>query len=644
MRSGTRLSRLGGGGVPLLALCLLAPAAHSQQPSRWAVSLQQGSTDLRGELRIDSSSAGLTGTFLLQGQDTAWLPLDRLQLDPSGEIRFEVPAARHLVFRGHYSSGDMDGEALGAGGSYRWRATRLRPGQEYYSTPPRFLLHEMVIGSSDSAYRIPGIWLSAAEREGETPARLYERYAAVARRAGLDPLPRDSLAADALDRAMGLYHRSELREGVIAALTTIRKGLRSDTARAIFDHLFRDWGAWRVDLHDAALASAAAAAPGISWDDALPGLRSLGRLTAEAPAEAVPGALYRLRAHWLRDSLSRREDSLMLFRNDPASGLAVLRLVSGYADAEAWYYQVMQFLLTAAWLPGPEGPERLADLMNRVEWPDPGATIPDVMIHVYGYPEGSARFALPDSAALRLIEPRNVPARQWVDRRGVPALLASVHALRADFGAATTLKDHGESWRVVSPGRYAEESFNGFLEPRNVILLDPSYEPLFAVGSLLHEWLHIEHERRWRAGAGRPVARDSVLLLPELDPFLAEGLAEWETERLLEPYARRLPLLLLGEAEKRASLPFNNAHVLGYQLIRTLARLTHSPARVLAGLVASGSDPAAVGALVAPGRASVSGTAELVMPKREEHVLIPEIEFTIQDGAVLPAGTRILPP
>lgn len=634
------------GGLWLgLLLAFPRTSLEAQSAIRWTVTLRQGNSDLRGELQLDSLATGSAGRLLLQNQDTTWRPLEGLTRSATGEIAFHVAGAPPLSFDGRVTEGAMEGRARMGGTGYRWRATRLAPGQEYYAAAPRFVLREVVIGLNDSAYRVPGAWVAAARRAGEGDDSTYQRYADLARTAGFQPIARDSLGSDVLRRAMGLYQRAELRARMIAALTTVRDGLRDDTTRARFDYLFQPASGWRVDIHDAALAQAARQSPGISWAAALPAMKGAGFLPAGAAPADVPGALYGVLAHWSADSLAAVEDRARLLQSDSASGIAVLSLIQGYSSAEQWYREVMEFFLRSDWLPGPDGPTSITDLMQRVEWADPGARAPELAVHVFGYPEGSARFGMPDSSALRLVVPENVPAFQWLERHGVPALLASVHALGSDFGSAASLDTRDGSWRVLSPRRYADESFNGFLEPRDEILLDPSYEPLFAVGSLVHEWLHIEHERRWRAGPGRPVARDSILLLPELDPFLAEGLAEWETERLLQPAARRLPLLLLGEAEKRASLPRENPHVLGYHMVRVLARSLGRPRAVLTRLVELGGEPAAVAALPAVARrlpATASG--DLLLPKLERHVLIPEIEFTIEDGAVRVAATRILPP
>src|SRR6185436_3814435 len=108
----------------------------------------------------------------------------------------------------------------------------------------------------------------------------------------------------------------------------------------------------------------------------------------------------------------------------------------------------------------------------------------------------------------------------------------------------------GQRYRVTSVGLAGTESFNGFLEPRDLVLLDPSYEPLLALGTLVHEWQHLLHEHLRDSAAVFPVAGGPVRLT-QLNPFLAEGLAEWAAEQILLPVSERYPLLRFGEAEKR---------------------------------------------------------------------------------------------
>ncbi len=125
---------------------------------------------------------------------------------------------------------------------------------------------------------------------------------------------------------------------------------------------------------------------------------------------------------------------------------------------------------------------------------------------------------------------------------------------------------------------------NGFLEPGDVIAIEPGYSPLLAIGTIVHEWQHLLFRRlQLDRFAAALATRDSTFVeLPGLEPYLAEGFAEWSSERILEPLHARWPLLALGELEKRAGLSsgtLEDQHSLGYALVTTLAAALRDPAR-----------------------------------------------------------------
>jgi len=223
---------------------------------------------------------------------------------------------------------------------------------------------------------------------------------------------------------------------------------------------------------------------------------------------------------------------------------------------------------------------------------------------------------------------------EWLARHGSAALVDVMHRLVIPQGDRTTLELGEQRFRLSSVGDLAAESFNGFLEPQDVILLDPSYEPLLALGTLVHEWQHIlhEHARMANASSGAfAMTRRQVVMRP-LDPFLAEGLAEWLSEDILSPITATYPLLAFGEAEKRASLPEANPHNLGYVMVRALAAALHDGSRTLHLLVAKGTDPSAVvrDPRVARAWAGRTGT-DRVIPRHGNSTLVPEVIFTIED-------------
>jgi hypothetical protein len=118
-----------------------------------------------------------------------------------------------------------------------------------------------------------------------------------------------------------------------------------------------------------------------------------------------------------------------------------------------------------------------------------------------------------------------------------------------------------------------------------------------------------------------------------LDPFVAEGFAEWLTEEILEKVLVDVPLIGFGEAEKRISLPQNDPHQLGYLLARTLARSLGDPRATRLLLIRAASNPELVLRDPRVRRAwSAHRGPDRAMSRRGEPVLIPQSVFTIEDG------------
>jgi putative intracellular protease/amidase len=66
----------------------------------------------------------------------------------------------------------------------------------------------------------------------------------------------------------------EMLAAVQRVLEQVRSALTSDSERAQFDALFRPGGAWRLDLHGAALDIARLRSRRLQWDDVVPALRA----------------------------------------------------------------------------------------------------------------------------------------------------------------------------------------------------------------------------------------------------------------------------------------------------------------------------------------------------------------------------------
>lgn len=629
-------------GVLLALLALPWAPANGQAAGRWTVVLRGPSHDeIRGELRLEEAPGGELRGRLRLADDPAGVELTRARIDPRGAIEFHARIGPEARFAGTLAGDEIHGRVY-VGGELRheWHAARLREGQEYYAELPRFSLRQLLVGHGGTELRLPGRWLGAARAAGLTPDSVVAEYRGAARRAGVAPLAPDSLVHVGLLRAMGLYRRAELRDAGRRTLEAIRTGLRDDALRLRFDLLFRPGGEWLVDLHDAALHRARRKGPPLEWRDAFPALMAARLVPPELPAEAepVPLALYRLFVTGRDDSVAYGNALTEMRRREPASATAVERLLDGYAQALGWYEQVMRFLLLEPWLGRSDGPRTVAGLVT-ARWPAlRDRSPPEIRIHPFGYPEGAQRVGVTGDLLEVLVRPDNAAARAWLERHGAAGMATVLRRLPSPGDSAVVVTADG-TYRISSVDRHARESFGGFLDPEDAILLDPSYFPLFAVGTMVHEWEHILHERARRAvpppgGPVRVRGEEATLVGPNV--YLAEGLAEWEARRALAPVVGRFPLVAVGEAEKLAMMARSrptDPHLLGYLMVRVLVATLADERRVVPLLTRLAADPAAVvgEAPLASAWARFAGTPDLTVPIRGGRVLIPAVRFTVED-------------
>jgi hypothetical protein len=606
---------------------------------------------LRGELRLAERAGTLTGTLTLENSDAAPLPVTDGHSDAQGAIEFRVPLDGGTRFVGRLDGDQMSGEAFaGRSGLHQWESGRLGEDDEYYAALPRFTLREILFGRADSTIRIPGSWLAAANAGGETPASVVATYQAVARRAAVPALTGDTLALWSLLRLMGVYRRAEMVDVSQRTLEAIRADLPADSVRARLDYLFRPAGTWLVDVHEVALARTRRGHRTITWDSAGPALEAAGLLSGGVPdgSERIPLALYRLLALSRADTSAFASVMQSMKLREPASASAVQALLAGYAEAVDWYGEAMRFFLHQPWFTDARGRHSLADIARR-HWGEAARAIPDVGAHLYGYPEGAPHIGM---AALvpDLVTAENVAARQWLERHGPEGMLDVVRRLAPPVSAAASVSDGRQVFRVTTVAAEVQHAFNGFLEPRDGILIDPSYMPLVALGTLMHEWQHIihEHARLRLSGPGRAVVlRQSQVTLVSSDRFIAEGLAEAGSEEVLAPVVARYPLLALGEAEKRASLvgPHSeDPHLVGYLMVRTLGRIVPDRSRRDELLVRHAATPFTLLAEPPVRKAWIRFRArpDRSVPFRADPGLIPETGFTVEDGVPDVTGTHIL--
>jgi hypothetical protein len=631
-----------------------APAAAQQSVAgRWLIVLGGGAVpDRRGELTLVETAGRLTGTLQLAERDSAPAAITDAWVEPNGALEFLVQLDTPTRFVGRLQRGELSGEAFGGSAEPRhWRGSRLEGVAEFYPNLPRFTVRQIVAGRGDTLV-VPGAWAAAAREAGHTPERAVADYERAARAAGLEPLRGDTLATDGHAYLMGGYRRTELAAAVRTSLERIDAQIPDPATRLRFRQLFRSRDGWLVDLHDAALVLTRARFPTASRASAVPALASVGWLpSAEAADSAlVPLALYRLVAYADHDSAAFRGLRERMRRLEPASAAMVQALLEGYVGGAGWYRQSMRFFLEAPWLADSAHPRgrSLGDHV-RAFWSDSALAAPDVVPHLFGYPQGVPRFGVPDSLAARLVVPENHAARVWLGRHGEGRLFVALRRLENDPPLDATLDFGGETLRLTSVRRQARESMNGFLEAEDAIYLDPSFTPLLALGTLVHEWQHLIFERaRWRAGDGaRPAElRDGIVVLRGPDPLLAEGFAEWSAERILAPVAERFPLLGVGERAKRARMArvdSGDVHLQGYLLVRALAEVVPERERLLRLAVDASVDARRVLADPAIARRwrSHARTPDRPFGAASRRMLIPEVRFTLEDQYPDILATRI---
>ncbi|MEP7227574.1 MAG: hypothetical protein ABI785_09460 [Gemmatimonadales bacterium] len=520
---------------------------------------------------------------------------------------------------------------------------------------PRFTLREIVAGRNDTLTRIPGRWVHAAQ--AAAPAyRATAAYNEAASRSGITPLAGRALASERSYHVMGLYRRREITAATQQTLAAIRAVLPADSTRVRFDHLFRPRGDWIVDLHDAALAWARGRAPGIGWKTASRSLAAAHWLdTGDNLEEAVPRALYGLTVLAASDSAAFRAAQSGLWRADSAGAEAVLLLLAGYAESQNWVVDALQFFLAQPWIPDGGQGRSLADYV-RDDWRRVGSstaarTLPEIRPRLFGYPQAVPHYGVPPALFQHLVRADNQSARDWLERNGQAGLLRTLRWLPPGDTSLVLLQVGSEAIRLTTVPRQSRESLNGFLEPGDAIAIDPGYSPLLALGTVVHEWQHLIFRQRQleKFTQQLPLRSAAVVELPGIEPYLAEGFAEWSTERILTPLVARWPLIGLGEREKRAGLIQENGddqHSIGYALVEALAVELPDPAAITKLLLRHAAQPSALaneGRLMRAWRA-YAGKPDRVFPVPASKILVPEITFTIEDGQPDVVSSRILIP
>lgn len=614
------------------ALAWASPlAAQADVAGRWRVYVEGlAPAAVLGELRLVVSGERCEGTLALSLDDRPPTPLSTCRVDE--QLTFAVPSGDGtLRFSGAARARRLEGRVLRDGESAaRWSAEPLPEAIEFYPTLPRFTLTQVVGGAARASTTLPGPVVAAA-RAGPWEASLDSAYRQAARRAGLAVLPTERLVTEGPARMLGLHERAATMAAAARALARIR-ALLPEAERAAFDRAFAGRDGLRTDLHGVAMEFARRRVPDLTWARVASVLQL--RLPAGADAEqAAVRALLRLRSG--ADTVTV---ATVLVAADSAARETLTQLLDAYERAEGWHRAAIAALLQLHWVPDGSARRSPAELV-RTAWAastGDSAAPPALESRAFGDPQAVPRYGVPAALLPQLARPENWSAEAWLARHGPARLLDVVHRLDWPALDDVAFAAGDERLQLTSVPRLARASLNGFLESADAIALEPSYVPVLALGAVVHEWLHLLVETRRMARGTRRHA--GSLVLPATDPWLAEGLAEAWSERVLAPAHAAVPLTAVGEVEKRARLARtqrDDPHVLGYLAVR--AALGAAPAaeadRMLARLVdapdlaALAGDPAAAAAWQRFGDAP-----DVVLPVGSRRVVVPETTFTVQDG------------
>jgi hypothetical protein len=582
----------------------------------------------RGDLRI---GAGF-GRLLLESHDQEWVILEGLA-NRGGAITFSTPGGRQ--FTGRISGDEIIGTVADPDGlAFPWRAVRIQQGTDRWPVRPRIVVRQLLLGTSASSSEFPTEWRKAVSPR----SALLVEQAAMAAAVGLSPADPTTIAARAGSIALGFD--TEGRRAAAAMLTRIAD---SPVAGSEFRSLFLGpGGEWRLDLH-AVARQAAAEQVAPATLAAAPLVRLLALLGTPVEGNDSAGLSQVLWHYWQLSSRDRSALVRLSGAADPeiaraATGLAAL--LGGYDLAEQWWLEAVNWLMTNRWIEADSEWLSPVDLVARF-WEADSLTLPPLVARHFGSPQ-----AVPviGGAGLgsRLLRGANAIGAEFIAQPG--AFGVALDAWRGlEFVESTPLRLvlGGRTIVLASPASVARSRLGGFLASADAIEIESGIMPVLAVGTVIHEWQHLLLEGARLNGSGAPGLLDEGwgLRLLEGDPWLAEGAAEWMTERVLAPGGPSVVLIGLMEAEKRLSIASrvtDDTHTLGYLLVRAAANRLDDPAALRRLLVASLHDPRAIASV-----AGFSGPVTEPLERPATLLMIPEVSYTL-DGDVADGADRRL--
>ncbi|MGH7582046.1 MAG: hypothetical protein ACREL5_02325 [Gemmatimonadales bacterium] len=585
---------------------------------------------INGDLRFEGDS----GRILLEHDDSAFQPLRDLHV-AGGHVAFTLArGGRH--FDGTITDTLMWGTGRDDHGAvWTWRALPLPAGSRRWPVPPRLTVRQLLLGNTTPRDTIPGRWLAALPPTSTIEAEV----AAGERAAALPPIParRRNARATQLMLGLGPFGR-EAEAGIIDHIAA------SPAGDAVFRSLFQTSRGRRTDIFDVLSGEAAHyVSYGFELSAAARGLVAIGALAQPFDTAAVRYAIWQLWAHMAGDTAALVRQLTPLEKTDAMAAGSVRAAVAGFDDAVEWWQRAVHWLLTRTWLRTPDGWRSPVQLMARF-WGVDSLPLPAIRPAHFGSADANPVIGVAHIARY-LVRADNASAAEWLTEGGGRDALAAWLPLHwGELPLTVSIAGHDEV--VMSPGAEADSHPAGFFGDSDAIRIDPAITPLAAIPVILHEWTHLIVAQRRLTGP-RPLGLSATVTEVRLrhdDPWLAEGLAEWAADEMLQPAGTDGAWLRLTQAEKRLAIAGRDSldpHVLGYRMVRAAAARL-GPVRTRDRLVAALDNARRAAANL--GFAGGAGRAPLLLDLPVTSAVLPEVTFTWDDGVVFGMSRRLVVP
>jgi hypothetical protein len=608
-----------------LALLLLAsgPVSAQSVTGRWSLQIRGPATIERGDLRLEPGRSRI----LLESADSVWQAADSVVIS-GNQISFRVPIGNRR-FTGEVTRDRLEGSVIESDGrQLSWQAQRVQAGIESWPVRPKLMIRQLIVGDAATTASFPDVWRNAlAGREV-----LLAEHTALAAAAGF-PLVDQSVVVHRIHTiALGFDPI-----GRATATALLQRIEASSAVDAEFRQIFRgSKGQWRIDIHDRALEIAQAISASFQIGEIAASLRTLGFL---APGDSSGISIQR--AAWVAWNNSNNDPQFFWTQRALTSADDdLVALFKGYQQARPWWTQALRWLMIHEWIETSEGYRSPSQLVSDF-WGVKDLSLPKLEPTTFGVVQ-----AVPVIGADRLgsvlLRPMNASGAEWLARPG---------AARTIFAAWPQVETQdlpvmigGTRVTMTTPSRIARTRLGGFFGAEDAIRIESGIIPLFAVGTVVHEWQHLLFEASRLEGPGTPgvISGSWGIRLLESDPWLSEGAAEWATDEVLAPARAMTPYFAFQEAEKRLAIGWygsEDTHVLGYLLVRAAAERVADVARLRRLLVAKLHSSAEFAELI-----GLAGPSTRRMARPATLMAIPEISFTWDDNIADNVTRRLIIP